>query len=74
MFFTSPHTHTQLAFIPSTVEIFSRSKCWNIMYVTLTLMDIHFRLFLRVHITSTAEEHQGGWHSGKSLDLHMGSI
>jgi len=44
------------------------------MYVTLTLMDIHFRLFLRVHITSTAEEDQGGWHSGISLDLHMGSI
>jgi hypothetical protein len=44
------------------------------MYVTIILMDIHFRLFLRVHITSMAEEAHGGWHSGKSLDLHLEGI
>jgi len=48
------------------------------MYVTSILMDIHFRLFLQVHITSTAEEDQGGWHSvnlwtciWEASDLHL---
>jgi len=34
---THTHTHTQLVYIPSKVEVVSRTKCWNIMYVTVTL-------------------------------------
>jgi hypothetical protein len=34
----------------------------NTGYATLTFVEIHLRVFLTVHIISTAEEDHGGWH------------
>jgi hypothetical protein len=78
MFFTHTHTHTRARAPTHTKPVFIPLQVEHIMYVTLTLVDIHFRLFLRVHIISTAEGDQGGWHSvnpwtciWEASDLHL---